>query len=37
MTQLGIRADTCLDVFRFSDEPACEALGLYRTEVESSS
>jgi hypothetical protein len=45
MTQLGIPptprvsipADTYLDAFRFSDESVYEALGLYRTEVESGS
>ena len=34
---VSIRAETDLDAFRFSDEPVYEALGLYRTEVESGS
>jgi hypothetical protein len=35
--RVSIPADTYLDAFRFSDQSACEALGLYRTEVESGS
>jgi hypothetical protein len=35
--RVSIPADTYLEAFRFSDESVYEALGLYRTEVESGS
>jgi hypothetical protein len=35
--RVSIPADPYLDAFRFSDESVHEALGLYRTEVESGS
>jgi hypothetical protein len=35
--RVSVRADTYLDAFRFSDKSVYEALGLYRTEVESGS
>lgn len=37
MTQLGLPPTPTEDAFRFSDESVNEALGLYRTEVESGS